>query len=553
MFESGDTPLPTPREAEPEQYRRRMQDLLRASTSVVERLDLDVVLRRIVEAGMRLVDARYGALGVIGSDGALERFIHVGMNEHVVAQLGHLPTGKGVLGAVITAGEPIRLEHLSSDPRSAGVPDHHPQMESFLGVPVRVGDQVYGNLYLTDGKNGPFSADDQELIVALAATAGIAIENARLYDAARTREAWQAAIADVVTAMLDVSGENVLDVIADRVAAAIEADLVAVATPHGDDDLELSAVHGLNAEALRGRVYPAEGTLTAHALNTRRAVSTDAQRGGEMFEWQPSLGPSVAIPLFVGDEPLGALVVSRTSGGPGFTAADLEMAFTFAAQASIALEVVRARDERSRTATDRDRARIARDLHDHVVQRLFGAGLSLQAVSASVDSAASDAIETQIDVLDATIKDIRTIIFALSRGDRKGAKQLRDRLLDVVSGVTGTWTTPPHLSFAGPVDSLTSSALADDAVAVLRELLTNVGKHAHATVVSVRVALVDGWIELGVQDNGRGIPEGEARSGLANIADRALLRGGQCEIVSEPDGGTHVRWKVPMDDRSHES
>jgi GAF domain-containing protein len=311
---------------------RRLRDLLRATTTVVERLDLEVVLRRIVEAAMALVDARYGALGVITPDGsALERFIHVGVDPSTVAHIGHLPTGKGLLGAVIADRAPIRLEHLTADPRSAGFPSHHPDMESFLGVPIRVGDHIYGNLYLTQGAGGGFTPDDEELVVALAATAGIAIENARLYDLTRAREAWSATTADVMAAMLEATGEDVLEVIAEHVGALIDVDLVAVAVPHGADELRITTVHGVSADQWRGQVIPSAGTLASRALATRRAASVAGQPG--VLEGQGPLGPTVAIPLFAGDEPLGVLTVSRRPHSPAFTPADLDMAFAFAGQA----------------------------------------------------------------------------------------------------------------------------------------------------------------------------------------------------------------------------
>ncbi|WP_396641612.1 GAF domain-containing protein [Microbacterium sp.] len=525
---------------------RRLSDLLSASTSVIERLDLEVVLRRIVEAGMSLVGARYGALGVISRDGGLERFIHVGIDAPSADRIGHLPVGRGVLGAVITDREPIRVPHLASEPRSVGFPAHHPVMDSFLGVPVRVGDQIYGNLYLTEAKSGSFSAADQELVVALAATAGIAIENARMYDAARTREVWNATIADVMSAMLDLDGTNVLEVIASRVAALIDADLVAVAIPHGEDQLVLSTVYGLSAAELQGHAYAIEGTLTGRALRTRQALSIESEPEGTKFEGQPPLGPTVAIPLYAGDDALGVLMISRQPEGRSFTAADLEMAFSFAAQASIALEVVRAREDRKRAETTRDRARIARDLHDHVIQRLFGAGLALQAASATVHADASAAIEAQIDVIDATIKDIRTAIFALGSGERQGAKRFRDRALDVVAEISDSWPTPVRVSFVGPLDNVIAGGLDDDLVAVVRELLTNVAKHAQAESVDVVIQLSDDTVELSVTDDGVGIPEGAARSGLANIAERARLRSGSCDIVSSARTGTAVRWRAPI-------
>lgn len=550
---SNDTDSPTedssasPFEALSDQ---RLSDLLIASTSLVERLDLEVVLRRIVEAGMTLVGARYGALGVIGQDGGLERFIHVGIDAPSVERIGHLPVGRGVLGAVITDREPIRVPHLGAEPRSVGFPANHPVMDSFLGVPVRVGEQVYGNLYLTEAVRGAFSAADEELVVALAATAGIAIENARMYDAARTRELWNATIADVMSAMLDVDGANVLDVIAARVAALIDADLVAVAIPDGTDRLVLSTVYGLSAAELQGHTYEADGTLTGRALRTRQALSIDREPAGTMFEGQPVLGPTVAIPLFAGDEALGVLMVSRAPDGRSFTEADLEMAFAFAAQASIALEIVRAREDRKRAETTRDRARIARDLHDHVIQRLFGAGLSLQAVSATVDPAASEAIETQIDVIDAAIKDIRSAIFALGSGDRRGKKSFRDRILDVVAEVSDSWPMPVRVAFMGALDNVIAGRLDDDLVAVVRELLTNIAKHADAETASVVVQIVDDRVELTVSDDGVGIAEGVVRSGLANITERARLRSGSCDIVSSRQpgqSGTVVHWRVPLE------
>jgi signal transduction histidine kinase len=524
----------------------RLGQLLQATTSVVERLDLEVVLRRIVESGMRLVGARYGALGVIGVDGTLERFIHVGVDRSTAARIGHLPEGRGVLGAVISGARPLRIDDLAADERAVGFPEHHPEMHSFLGVPVRVGAEVYGNLYLADSLHGTFSSGDEDLVTALAATAGIAIENARLYDISRTRERWNATIADVMAAMLDVSGEGVIDVIAEHVASLIDADLVAVAVPSGDDDLTLAVVYGTGAEALRGRSFPSRGTLSGRALAERQAVSITGQAGAQTFGWEQEVGPTVAIPLFTGDEPLGVLTISRRGEDPLFTPADLEMAFAFAAQASIALEIVRAREDRRRIEIARDRSRIARDLHDHVIQRLFGAGLALQSVSPLAGEQAAATIETQIDAIDAAIKDIRTIIFALSGSERRGPSRLRDRLLNVVAEATGSWTTPPRVSFDGPLDTLVDPALADDLVAALRELLTNVSKHADASRVQVTVAIDSARVRLIVHDDGRGFSGTQRRSGLANLADRAAAREGRCTVTSDDATGTQVEWTATI-------
>lgn len=553
---AGDIDAPTSAQAahsDEGRAQRRLRDLLRASTAVIERLDLEVVLRRIVESAMALVNARYGALGVIAPDGnGLERFIHVGVDSATVAQIGHLPSGKGLLGAVIDDRAPIRLAHVTDDPRSVGFPAHHPTMDSFLGVPVRVGDQVYGNLYLTQGERGPFGPDDEDLVVALAATAGIAIENARLYDATRTREAWSATAADVMAAMLEATDDDVLDVIAEHVGALIDVDLVAVAVPHGAEELRITTARGSAADQWRGRILPA-GTLASRALASRRAASVDGL--APLFDGQTELGPTVAIPLFAGNEPLGALTVSRRPGSPGFTDADLEMAFAFAGQAGVAIEVVRAREDRRRLELSRDRARIARDLHDHVIQRLFGAGLSLQAISATVDAEASSAIETQIDAVDAAIKDIRTVIFALGSGDRARGGHPRDRILNVVSEMSTGMTMTPRITFEGPLDSLVSTPLADDLTAVLRECLTNIAKHADAERVEVDLSIDSGVVTLTVEDDGRGIPPSVPLSGLANMTERAQLRGGTCTIEPRAGGGTRVAWSAPasIDQRTESS
>jgi signal transduction histidine kinase len=429
-------------------------------------------------------------------------------------------------------------------------------MDAFLGVPVRVGDHVYGNLYLTSGDKGPFTEEDERLVIALAATAGIAIENARLYDLAKTREIWSETTADVMAAMLEVSDESVLEVIAERVAALIDVDLVVVAVPHGDDDFRVTTVHGVDAPSLRGRIFPAAGTLAARALATQQAASVvgDADGGADAdqapVDWQPGSGPTVAIPLYSGSEPLGVLALSRRLGASPFTDADLDLAFAFAGQASVAIEVVRAREDRRRLETNRDRARSARDLHDHVIQRLFGAGLSLQAVSGTVDAEASAVLETQVDAIDAAIKDIRTVVFALGAGERGNQKRTRDRLLDTVAEVSAGLSSTPRITFSGPLDSLVHAPLADELVAVLRECLTNTVKHAQAHHVEVAVEVVDGVVVLTVVDDGRGIPDGTRFSGLANITERAQLRGGLCTITSEPPSGTRIVWTAPVTDRS---
>ncbi|MDP9027520.1 MAG: GAF domain-containing protein, partial [Actinomycetota bacterium] len=304
----------------------RLRSLISANRLVVEGLELGEVLRRIVEAGLELVDARYGALGVIGPDGRLEQFIHVGLSAQDAAEIGQLPRGLGLLGAVIDAATPIRLHDLHVDPRSVGFPAHHPAMDGFLGVPIRVRGEVYGNLYLTDPGAGAFSAEDEELVMVLASTAGIAIENARLFDMARRREQWSAALADVSAALLSGDGDT-LSVVVDHVASLVDADLVCiVVASDAQGMLDVAAARGIDSELMLGRRYEAAGSLTGRALASGEPVLVDGQDAGEFVSWQPGLGPTFVVPLAAFGHSIGALSVSRRADGPTFTTTDLAMA-----------------------------------------------------------------------------------------------------------------------------------------------------------------------------------------------------------------------------------
>lgn len=522
----------------------RLRSLLRANRVVVEELELAEVLRRIAEAAVELVDAQYGALGVIDPDGGLEQFIHVGMPDETATAIGHLPEGHGLLGAVIETGAPIRLAHLHDDPRSAGFPRHHPEMDAFLGVPIRVRDEVFGNLYLTNPRRGVFTSEDEELISVLAATAGIAIENARLFEDARRRERWSAAVARVTSDIL--SGEtDSLAAIAGEIAQLVRADLVCIVVPAPDDQLRIAAAEGNDAEGLRGREYPAAGTLVLAAITSNEPVLSDGP-GMATFDWQPETGPTLVTPLATSDGTVGALTVSRAPGAARFSAADLETASEFAAQASVAMEIAQGRRDRQRLELSEDRARIARDLHDHVIQRLFGAGLSLQSAAALTTEPARSTIVEQVDAIDAAIAEIRTVVFALSAAPRGSETTVRHRLLDLVNELDSTLGAAARLSFAGPVDLLVRDLLADEVVAVVRESLTNVARHAQASTCQIEIA-VDDRVRIQVDDDGVGYQPGGRASGTANLAERAARRGGEFLIAERDEGGTRVLWTVPLE------
>ncbi len=525
----------------------RLRHLLAATTIVVEELELSQVLRRIAEVAVALVDARYGALGVIAPDGTLEQFIHVGMSEADAEAIGHLPEGHGLLGAVIDTGTPIRLEDLHDDSRSVGFPAHHPPMDSFLGVPIRVRDEVFGNLYLTNRSSGPFSSEDQELVTALAATAGIAIENARLFGETRRRQRWSAALAEVSSALLSGSSENMLHVVADRVASLVDADLVSVVIPSDDGEAFLvDTARGEGAEALTALRFPAAGSISARAVESGRAIATDDSDDGVMFGGAVDVGPVIAVPLAASGKPLGVLTLCRRRGSLRFTEADLEMASEFATQASVALELARMQADSRKLELIEDRNRIARDLHDHVIQQLFATGLTLQSVAASAGGPERTILERQVEAIDDAISEIRTAVFTLRTRSASRAPSLRHRVLDLVGEVTESLESAPRLTFGGAVDLLVAEDLADDVVAVARELLSNVVRHAQAATCALDLRVTDAELTLRVEDDGQGLGAVTRRSGLDNLGVRARQRGGTFEVADADPHGTVATWSVPL-------
>jgi len=519
----------------------RLRALLQAYRAVIEELDLERVLTRIVEAAVELVGARYGALGVIDDFGMLERFIHVGIDADVVEAIGHLPEGHGLLGAVIETAESIRLPHLHTDPRSAGFPEHHPPMDAFLGVPVRVRDQVFGNLYLTNPVNGEFTEEDQELIESLAATAGIAIENARLYDQARRQERMAAAQSDVRAALLSPDTDDVLGVVAERIASVVPVELVTVVVPEPDGvSMRIDVARGADADALRETVFRATNTPPGRAVATETLVTAEAWSlpGG-----RGDLGPTVAVPMTIAARTVGALCVSRAVDHAPFTHTELTAISEFATQAGIAVSLAWARRDRQRLEVAEDRSRIARDLHDHVIQRLFATGLGLQALTATIPDQAS-AIDRHVAEIDAAIADIRTAIFTLRT--RTSPLQARQRILELVGELTPSLAAPPRLTFNGPVDLVVTGPLAEDVIAVVRESLANVARHAHALTTSVEVTVTDGEIAVLVVDDGDGLdPAAPRNGGTSNLDHRARAHGGVFTLEAAPVRGTRAHWRVP--------
>ncbi|HEY3715528.1 MAG TPA: GAF domain-containing protein [Jatrophihabitantaceae bacterium] len=400
----------------------RLRGLLRASQVIVADLALPIVLRRIAEAARDLARARYAALGVLGPDGGLEQFLHVGIDDDLVAGIGHLPEGKGLLGALMADPRPIRIATIGTDRRSVGFPADHPPMDSFLGVPIRVRDEVYGNLYLTEREGGGFTAEDEELVTALAAAAATAIENARLYAESQRRQAWLQASTDITRQLLTPGDERPLHLIARTLHHLTDADLVLVSLPAADaEQVRIDTAIGQGADELLEAVYPMEGTVTGQAFRSGRpAVMADVSReSGHMLYVSPGVlaGPLMAVPMVSGLDVRGVLIAARRHARAQFADAELEMAMTFANHAAISLELADARADQQRAALLEERDRIARGLHDHVVQRLFATGLTVQSVASGLrDMPQAGRLNKIVQDLDATIRQIRRSVFELRGG-----------------------------------------------------------------------------------------------------------------------------------------
>ncbi|WP_444545531.1 sensor histidine kinase [Streptomyces roseolilacinus] len=536
--------------------RDRVHSLLEAVVSVGRELDLAQVLRRIVEAAAQLVDARYGALGVIGPDGrTLSQFLTTGLPDEEIAKIGPLPAGHGLLGEIIRNPEPLRLRDLGAHEVSYGFPAHHPPMRTFLGVPIRVRDQVFGNLYLTDKRGGQdFDAEDESVISTLSVAAGVAIDNARLYEDSRRQQRWLQANAEITHSLLSGSPRlRVLELIARRAREITGTRLADVAVPvGGSDDLVVELAIGADEDARRGLVVPVDGTLSGAAYGSGSPVTTASLADDTRYHAGPrcfeGLGPAVAVPLGTGAEDTrGVLLLARATDGVVFTSEELAPLLAFAGQAALALELAERRRDAEQLALLEDRDRIARDLHDLAIQRLFATGMTLQSAARLVEhKGAAERVERAVGDLDETIKIIRSTIFGLRARDEDTGPSLRARIARAVEEAASALGHPPRLSMEGLLDTDVPAQVADHVMAALTEALSNAARHAHATRVEVTARATADEVVLTVADNGRGIPRGGRRSGLGNLRERAHAVGGTFEVEGPAAGGTRLVWRAPL-------
>ncbi|MES5819844.1 GAF domain-containing protein [Streptomyces sp. RG80] len=538
--------------------RDRVHSLLEAVLSVGRELELEQALHSIVEAAAVLVDAEYAALGVIGSDGRrLSAFHTVGVDEEQIARIGHFPEGHGILGELIGNPEPLRLAKISDHPASYGFPRHHPPMNTFLGVPIRVRDQVFGNLYLTEKRGGAqFDEEDESVLSTLAVAAGVAIDNARLYEESRLRERWLRATAEITHGLMSGSERGAaLALIAERAREITGAALAVIAMPLEDtDSLGVELAIGVDAEAHRGLVLPVRESLIGRAFAGAALVtSADISRDERVSSAAPrftGLGAAAAVPFGTGEGVRGVLLLVREAGRPVFSEKETEPLQGFAAQAAIALELAERRQDAEEIAVLQDRDRIARDLHDLAIQRLFATGMTLQSAGRFIDhQEASERVARAVDDLDETIKIIRSTIFGLRARDGASGSGLRARVVRLAGEAAPVLGFAPSVRMEGLIDTDVPREIADHVVAVLSEGLTNIARHAHAERAEVALATDGREVRLTVADNGVGIPSHGRRSGLANMAERARQLGGTFEIRTPEGGGSSLVWRVPLPER----
>ena len=512
-------------------------ELLDAVVDIAAGLELPHTLKRIIAIATRLVDARYGALGVLGSDSTICEFIVEGMDPELVKSIGPPPSGEGILGLLIREPHPIRLSDLGDHPDSVGFPPGHPAMKSFAGVPIRVRDEVFGNLYLTDKLTGQgFTEQDERLLVVLAAAAGVAIENARLYSQVERRARWLRASSKVATTALQGgSSEQVLRQVVLEARQAAESDLAVVATAAAAGSWVVEYVAG--------------------AGDATRWIGTTIRRAGDVGE-SPFPGPSMSVGIFAEDDESGVLLVANAAGALPFSDEERDLAADFGRQSALAVELAAGRVEHERMALLEDRDRIGRDLHDLVIQRIFATGMMLQGAQRLASKPeVAERIGRAVEELDQTILEVRSTIFALHDNRDGEVGGLRSQVLREASSGASALGFEPTVRFDGPIDSTIPPGVAEHVIAALREALSNAARHARASQVRVSLSVEADEVVLIVTDNGQGPdPRSSRRSGLANLESRAAKLGGRMSVEPLPLGpddskveGARLVWRVPLD------
>jgi len=528
--------------------------LLEAGLTLASELSLPIVLQRIVDLAAQVTDARYGALGVVGDGGSIEEFITTGLSARQRREIGALPQGKGLLGLVIREPVAIRVSNIADHPQSVGFPPHHPAMRSFLGSPIRAMGKVYGNIYLSEKRSAPeFSVEDESALVVLATQAGVAIANAWLYEELRSREQWLDALRDITNQILaGVEARPLLESIAEHARSLAGADAASIVSLGAESgELVVSAAVGARSEELEGVTLPAEESLSGRVMRSGQPLRLE-DVGSDPRAYQRTVqlgqhGPVLLVPLRVPGGAIGTLEVSNLKGGARFSDRTASLIETFADQASVAIEYGRAQVELQRMGLMEERERIARELHDGIIQSLFAVGMGLQG-TAMVTTAPDTAlrIESAVEELDRVIRDLRNYIFGLRPGilaDRQLDQALRLLAEQIQARGRASVEVDVDASLAASL-----SARSADIVQLTREALSNAVRHGEPTLVVVRLARHGQKAVLTIEDNGAGF-DLNARStghGLRNMRERALSLNGTLDVTSKPGKGTRLKTTFPI-------
>lgn len=535
--------------------RDQMEQLLRVIVEIGAGLDLDATLHRIISAARELTSAPYGALAIRDREGNLISFVHEGMDAETVRRIGHLPVGKGLLSLSLLDTPALRMDDLTTHHAAVGFPEHHPRMRAFLAVPITIRDTVFGNLYLTHVDPARvFSESDEVAARALAFGAAVAIDNAQVFERERTSVKWMEASREITTALLarPEPHRRPLQLIAERARLLTEAEQAIVLVPAdadaSDDEVDtlvVSAAVGLHASEVLGQRVPVHGSTSGAVFRSGEPLITEELRYPIQSFTDVGQRPAILMPLRARDEVVGVIAIARGAEQPPFNETYLDLVSDFATHAAIALVLASAREDARQLTILAERERIAHDLHDHVIQRLFAAGMNLQGTLARARSPeVADRLNRTLDDLQTIIEEIRTTIFALKSPVAAGG-DFRQRIQRVVADLTGNRDVVATVRIDGPMSAV-SAELADHAEAVTTEAVSNALRHSGASRLTVEVSVADMFV-LNVIDDGCGIPAGNTRhSGLANMKRRAEQLGGSCEITGGPGGGTRVHWVAPL-------
>jgi signal transduction histidine kinase len=534
----------------------RLRGLVAAGIALSSELSLDDLLLKLAETAAALTGARYAALGVIDPSGrALERFVHTGIDAETVAEIGDLPQGRGILGALIADAHPLRLESIGDDPRSVGFPPHHPPMGGFLGVPILLRGRAYGNLYLAEKESGSFTAEDQELVGTLASQAAVAIENARLYEAATSWSQQLEALNEVGTALAgEIELPRLLDLIARRLRALIGARLVKIALLADDGTLQVEAADGHVAGEKVDVLLERAGSKSGRVLERRRAERVDSLSDDPEVDQETArrlaARTGLYVPLLAGGRPIGVIVAhDKDSPDPRFTDADLRLAETFATRAAVAVDLSArfAGDALRRVvaAQELERRRLARELHDQTGQELTSVLLGLKAVEeAKSDAERAEALAAVREQVVDTLHDVRRLAVELRPKalDDFGLVAALEHLRDTFSEHTGM-----RVDLEARLGDRLPSEVETALYRIVQEALTNIVKHARASAVSIVLARSGTAITAVIEDDGRGFtPGGDGGLGLVGMGERLALLGGKLKIESSPGAGATIVAEVPL-------